>query len=460
MKKNMKRLLSLVIATLLVVASVPAVFAAEPAINKTTALLVSHPAGTNETLNHTVVSGEQIGGFTFLAAKAPRSPIVKKTSSSYMQANNFATVENSWIALMFDGTDMGREMKISFQFGTTGNMNIYIVPYSESVTYDNTTFSGLTTADSSYVGTILSTNKTAVLDVSLETEGKQVLVLQSAEVKTGNFQFYRATIQHHAHEFTDYVYDEGSATYWRDGTETAVCNDPNCNGTHTRTKEGTILQRPVVADFVAGGQTIEVTSLYDFAGEAVANGYTGTLSMKTDAEESVCWIPAGITLDLKGHKLSAQFVICDGTITDSVGGGVLKTPRGGAVLKTAPSVLTTWDAYNGGYTFHNGISLASTILQNNTFTFRPEFGAIANMLMADGAADNGITIRVQVSYKNKAGVVRTMDFDYADDFVKQVYGQNKAFTLTLTNTASFTDLSYTVMIVSETQAVLAGSAVK
>ncbi len=45
---------------------------------------------------------------------------------------------------------------------------------------------------------------------------------------------------HIAHNFTDYVYND-DATYFADGTETAVCDANGCPQTHTRAKTGTML---------------------------------------------------------------------------------------------------------------------------------------------------------------------------------------------------------------------------
>lgn len=44
------------------------------------------------------------------------------------------------------------------------------------------------------------------------------------------------------HDYKNYVYDEGSADCYKDGTETAICEHAGCDMTHTRTKAGTKLE--------------------------------------------------------------------------------------------------------------------------------------------------------------------------------------------------------------------------
>ncbi len=456
MRKDVKRLLSILVAVVLVLSAIPAATAADG--DETIVYAVDGSVqGVNSETPSLTITGKQnvdLGKLTMLTYDSSTLHIKYKASSNnyYIQNNKFFNTSGTWIGFKFH-VDRPLSGMISFDMSIPGNasLNAYIVRYVDYVNYDPSTFDRISVDP---IATFNAANRTTPVGWDFPAAGDYLLLLQCEDtLENGHFQFYSFTMKHHQHEFSTYEYDD-NATYTADGTETSYCDTTGCTGMHTRVKAGTRLVSPKPVYMKVNGQDLFFDSLYSFVAEAAANNYTGTVYLTQNAQENAVAVPAGITLDLLGQTLTTNALAARGTVIDSVGTAVLKAKRGSVTLLEQSGCLPIWDGAKGGYIFQSDFNLKKAVYEDGVFIFRPELSGAAQQLLVDGAADNGVMMRVQVSYKNTDGTIRTMNFDYADELVKQVYSQNKAFTLVIGNAASFAEMTFTVMIASETQIVV------
>lgn len=91
--------------------------------------------------------------------------------------------------------------------------------------------------------------------------------------------------------------------------------------------------------------------------KAAVSGNTVMLMQNNDSAGETLVVPAGVTLDLGGKKLTVANVVSFGNVIDSVGGGtlVMSDDRTEALLSLLPSntMLPLYDATAGGYKFFN-----------------------------------------------------------------------------------------------------------
>ena len=99
---------------------------------------------------------------------------------------------------------------------------------------------------------------------------------------------------------------------------------------------------------------------YDTMADAMKNAKASDmvkLNRDNDCRGETLVVPAGVTLDLGGKKLTVANVVSFGNVIDSVGGGtlVMSDDRTEALLSLLPSntMLPLYDATAGGYKFFN-----------------------------------------------------------------------------------------------------------
>ena len=151
---------------------------------------------------------------------------------------------------------------------------------------------------------------------------------------------------------------------------------------------------------------------------------------------------AGVTFDLNGEKLEAEYVTSFGDIIDSSkeNSGLLVVAKNKLMLRHDNEQLPVKTA--GGFAFVEIIKFNQAFVEKDRkFAFQPIFEPSAHELIVKGRAETDVTIVVEVAWKNDSGDVITQNFVYNDEFVKgyvnsydesiEKYGQ--MFTLVLNN---------------------------
>lgn len=205
--------------------------------------------------------------------------------------------------------------------------------------------------------------------------------------------------------------------------------------------------------------------------DAIANASAGqTVSLLADVDliGSYVNVPAGVTLDLNGHNLTADGISLfgDAAITDSaVNKGSLVVPQGN--FATANATYKMLPIWNGeGYiltdvTPDGHLYTAETLdtLGENQIKayFRPQFGdsAVTDFvnLLSDGAANNGLSWTVEIDCVKGDAVAQTISFAVPDASIGNIYTDYLAdnppyITLTVGGAGSNFD-SYSVRLVIE-----------
>ena len=183
------------------------------------------------------------------------------------------------------------------------------------------------------------------------------------------------------------------------------------------------------------------------------------MQLVADVEGFSAIVPAGVTLDLNGHIAAFDYFTAVGGVIDSTGEGLLQTAQGKAILLNQEA-MPVWNGENG-YTFISNIKLNSesyteyqlkTTSRGLELVFMPWLASGLRAEFADGAADNGISMKVRLSWNGENGPME-MDVNYNDALVQDVYDDfAQAFNLVISNAAELEGLNFTIVLVSNTGA--------
>ena len=212
-------------------------------------------------------------------------------------------------------------------------------------------------------------------------------------------------------------------------------------------------ENPIVA------KNTTTNKAYATATEALLDCADGqTVVMLKDSVESVVYVFENMTLDLNGHTLVANYMSSFGNIIDSSASnaGLLKVSPKRIVLQEKNKQLPVRDG--DGYRFVKVLRIDTAyVAAEKMFAFQPRFEPGMLELMKQSQDLTGVTIEVQVSWKENNGR-RTQNFVYTDEFVQiylnsynpsaDRYGQ--MFTLILDSTDGFEDLTFAAVAVSNT----------
>ncbi len=168
-------------------------------------------------------------------------------------------------------------------------------------------------------------------------------------------------------------------------------------------------------------------------------------------------LPAGKTLDLNGKTLTVDSLAAlkGANVIDSVGGGKIVVAQGNLMLQKNNTQLSVRAEDDSGYLFfavkdqHNQNGNTENALRYNT---RPSLGSTDTngQYLADGAADNGLTIMVRLTWTNNSGLATTMDVAATDSLIQSVYGDTGAISLTASGVSNLTNFKVATVIVSDT----------
>ena len=212
----------------------------------------------------------------------------------------------------------------------------------------------------------------------------------------------------------------------------------------------------------AVAMNMQTGKLYSRVDEALEEAFdagedqTVILLKDTDGYKHVS-VYENTVFDLNGFTLSTKNFSSFGNVVDNseANTGALVTDR--ILIEPTNEQLTV--KTDKGYQFIEIVSLQSAALRNNTyFAFVPDFEAAALPMLAQGVAASGVTVQVEISWVTEEGHTRTQLFQYSDDLVNgfiasynpetEWYG--KMFTLTLADAGNYSNVTFTVNIVSDT----------
>lgn len=181
---------------------------------------------------------------------------------------------------------------------------------------------------------------------------------------------------------------------------------------------------------------------------AAKPGTTVTLQEDTTAARVV--VPKGVLLDLNGHTLTSDFVVVvNGQLFDSTNStGKIVIPQDMlTIVGDNNGVLPVWDPNENCFVLAKATyqQMLRKAADNSyaQYIFIPNFDAATVALLADGGADNGVAITVQLSWNNGA-CKQTYTFDEA--MVQKVYSSfrngvaGQVFMLTVSGVAGISDM--------------------
>ena len=222
---------------------------------------------------------------------------------------------------------------------------------------------------------------------------------------------------------------------------------------------------------------LEEKILYAAQNTATGTGYLTVTEALTAAQEGqtvivlrdcaagdVLVIP-GVTLDLNGHVLTADYAVGFDTahIIDSVGSGRLVIGISNLVLDKENAMAPVYDGtayiFAGiGFAIRQNTDYTGEGLRINAMAYPAQMGVVE--LLKNGGADNNIRIVIRLSWDTADGTA-TQEFAFNDQVVAQVYNSNggaindygKMFAMTITGYEDLRNLGANIMVVSGTNAV-------
>ena len=202
-------------------------------------------------------------------------------------------------------------------------------------------------------------------------------------------------------------------------------------------------------------------TVYSSAAEAIAAAKPGeTVKLLRDAEVNGVLVKEGVTVDLNGNELTADYLVAfaDSQVIDSVGGGLLKSRN--VRLAADNAQMPVWVEEDGGYRFFTMKDSQLYYTQSATgfvFIAKPVLGKAANApYMA--LANNGLSVKARMSWKSAAGNDVEQFFVLKGEDVQKIYSDtNQIIQLTVNGAGAYIGrLSTTMVIESETGVIWAG----
>ena len=190
-----------------------------------------------------------------------------------------------------------------------------------------------------------------------------------------------------------------------------------------------------------------------------------TVALQSDATASILSVFEGVTLDLNGHQLTADYVNCFGAIVDSGAGLLAVASNRFMVQQDNPQLpIRTEDGYRFCDVTKFNVAYREA---EGKYLFQPIISANGHPWLKTGFATSGVQIRVRVSWKQNEGS-RSQVFSYNDGMFAQYLDSykpssdkfSKMFTLTLLGAESFTDLTFQAVVVSDTGVEFAADAME
>ncbi len=200
-----------------------------------------------------------------------------------------------------------------------------------------------------------------------------------------------------------------------------------------------------------------VIGSYATLADAIAAAQSGeTVKLLADAMLDYVFVKKGVTLDLNGYKLTAEYVSSFGTVTDSSAmAGKLVVAKNCIHLNTDNAAMPIWDA--DGYRFAVMDMQGKRLDDGSDATtfaieFRPTVGdkAVNKQYFADGMANNGLTLEIHLEW-TEGDVAKDENIYIPESVLQSIYANDKMITYTVTGIAqTVANVKVSVVLISET----------
>ncbi len=220
---------------------------------------------------------------------------------------------------------------------------------------------------------------------------------------------------------------------------------------------------------------------YGTVAAALAAAVSGqTVALQSDAEESRVLVQPGVTLDLNGHTLTADYLVgfntsavCDSSNNEANGyeaKGLLAVAPENLVLYESNGAVPVYNPEKGGFIFVDFL-FKSVVTQGENGTTVDMLVTSRTMevidLLKDGASDNDIQVIVRLNWDNATGTAY-QDFVFNETTIQRVMQSNggsygvfgRMFFVNITGLEALANVKATVMIVSGSNAVDQAGALK
>lgn len=181
-----------------------------------------------------------------------------------------------------------------------------------------------------------------------------------------------------------------------------------------------------------GDVSLNGNAIYNTVEEALAAAVAGdTVTLNADVTAGQVIVPKGVTLDLGGYNLEAALAIAmNGEIC---GGNVVVAEDMLKIIGNNGGKLAVWNSENGSYSFaeptYQQLMDVAEDLSYANYIFVPYMDAATTALLADGGADNGISVKVLLTWNEGASQgwnngQELQQFDAKDFFCRLRYQDN------------------------------------
>ena len=197
----------------------------------------------------------------------------------------------------------------------------------------------------------------------------------------------------------------------------------------------------------------ETTTYYDTVEAALDEAVEGSrIYLLTNVTAGQVIVKPGVFLDLNGFALTADLVVAaDGSIYDESNGAgkVIVKKENFAVVDSDNGQLPLWNPEDNCYIFadvnyQHMLNLAED-KSYAQYIFIPNFSGEALELLKDGSMDNGVSVKVCLSWNKGAS---QQIYTFSQEMVDQVYGSanangtlGKVFQLTVTGIEDIRDMT-------------------
>lgn len=230
-------------------------------------------------------------------------------------------------------------------------------------------------------------------------------------------------------ELGDHVYENGICT---------VCGTGTILNTATQTYYGTL------ADALAAAKSGE------------------TLQLLHDTAASRVMVYPGVTLDLNGHELTAEYLVGfeSAQVVDEVGTGKLVAGMKNVVLDEGNDMIPVYDGSGylftkAGFAIRQDPAYTGNVIKIDAVACPVRMDVVE--LLKNGAADNNLELLIRLSWESDQGT-GSQKFVFTDETVSEVFisndgsffGYGRMFTMMITGFESIRNLKADMVIVSGT----------
>ena len=202
--------------------------------------------------------------------------------------------------------------------------------------------------------------------------------------------------------------------------------------------------------------------IYATVTEALTAARQGdTIRLLDDTQAGYVLVYPGTTLDLNGHELTAEYLVCFDTAraVDDAGGGRLRAGKDCVILDESNSMIPVWDG--SGYLF---TKVGFAIAQDTAYSGGIKVDAVAYPqrmdvvdLLKDGCADNHLQVMIVLTWDNDQGS-GSQRFVFNDAVVASVYSSNqgglgsygKMFSMVINGVDGIENLKASIVLLSGT----------